>query len=106
MIGSAKQEIPAVRIKKLDAFRGSRTPGSYWVDSLLNADFHTVIWFCCPCGCGEFGLTTLQNEDAPPEAFRFRLPRWNGDFKCPTVNGAVRSPCGDNLHLVAGVWNL
>ena len=101
MSGGGDQKVPAARVRKLDAFRGARSPGSYWVDG----DYHTVIWYCCPCGCGAFGLTTLLNEDPPRDlCLPVRLPRWNGDLKSPSVEGAFRSPCGENLRLVAGVW--
>ena len=99
--------VRAERFRRLDAFRGLKTPGSYWFDSFLNDDVQIPMWYCCPCGCGQFGFLPLLHEDQAPRIGRvFRLWAWNGVYRCPSVEGNIPTNCRRAFRLTDGVWTL
>lgn len=105
---TATVKLLATRFLRLDAFKGARRPGSFWIDSLQNDDRQVVFWFCCPCQfCCSFGLLPLDVPEEPGAIGRSpQLLSWNGDFSHPTIATKFRSPCDRTLRLSDGEWHL
>jgi hypothetical protein len=69
----------------------------------------SAMMFCCPCGCGEFGMLRIDNNrdrSRPQPPGSGPSWAWNGDRDRPTLTPSVfrMGGCGWHGFLTDGEW--
>lgn len=91
--------IAATHLEK-DAFHDRRLAGSFMIGE-VDSDGETSFWYCCPCGCGRFGLLTVGKGFKPSDGPSWS---WNGSLDRPTLHPSVHHVGHWHGWLQDGVW--
>lgn len=91
--------IRAIEFPDRVEFRARKQPGSIAFD--LRSD-PKGMWFCCPCGCGDFARIPI-GKDVKPSVSPSWL--WNGSRQNPELKPSVHQlNCGWHGWLRMGYW--